>query len=437
MKTKGLIIAGIILFFALGWGSLLNKAATLPIQYETDLLHAREQRELKCYKNSIDLYNSALELKSSDIAVHIELANVQKLAGNENAFVSIVSDLKNQFLRNPLPYETLIGHYLEKKDYEKCAVLLYEAQERDAYSELLSNIQSDMRYQYDFSSTAYDDVSYYSFGLCGVYNGKSWGYVGSDGKKRIKPKFEIIGAFSKSGFAPAMVDGEWFYIDEEGARVKSIDMPIDELGYYSGDTLFSFVSAGSAHYLTSDFKNIKGDYLFSGAYNGGIAAIQDSLGWKLINTEQQQVGSEVFDRIILDEKGICFRNDTILVEKDGLVYFADQLGQVKQNISFEDAYLFMSDQPTAVKLNEKWGFADSKGTIVIDYQYDDARPFINGLAAVKQGDEWGYIDLDNTIAIQPQYQDVRPFGEKGTAFVKTGGKWHTIRFYSSMIGKGK
>ncbi|MCS7150786.1 MAG: WG repeat-containing protein [Endomicrobia bacterium] len=40
----------------------------------------------------------------------------------------------------------------------------------------------------------------------------------------------------------------------------------------------------------------------------------------------------------------------------------------------------------------KWGFCDKNGNIVIDCKYDYADYFSEGLARVKLGDKWGYID---------------------------------------------
>jgi hypothetical protein len=42
--------------------------------------------------------------------------------------------------------------------------------------------------------------------------------------------------------------------------------------------------------------------------------------------------------------------------------------------------------------------------IVVDFEYDDARDFKEGLAAVKSRDLWGYIDTTGKIAIPPSYK---------------------------------
>ena len=48
--------------------------------------------------------------------------------------------------------------------------------------------------------------------------------------------------------------------------------------------------------------------------------------------------------------------------------------------------------------------------IVIDYTYQDARDFHEGLAAVKSNDRWGYIDYLGRIAIPQSPRSRRLLG---------------------------
>ena len=57
--------------------------------------------------------------------------------------------------------------------------------------------------------------------------------------------------------------------------------------------------------------------------------------------------------------------------------------------------------------------------IVIDYTYDDARDFHEGLAAVKSRDRWGYIDYLGRIAI-PFVHKVPEAGDFSDGFAFVG-----------------
>lgn len=85
--------------------------------------------------------------------------------------------------------------------------------------------------------------------------------------------------------------------------------------------------------------------------------------------------------------------------------------------------------------NEKVGFMDEQGRIVIDPKYDFAAPFVEGMAAFckgcreeptgehrrMQGGKWGFIDLNGIEVIPAIYESVQPF-EKGVAIVSDGTK---------------
>jgi hypothetical protein len=81
--------------------------------------------------------------------------------------------------------------------------------------------------------------------------------------------------------------------------------------------------------------------------------------------------------------------------------------------------------------NQKWGFIDVKGQIVITPQFDYAREFSEGLAAASVGKKWGYIDETGKWSIEPKYELALPFSE-GLAQVRIGGQWSSEPIY--LIG---
>jgi hypothetical protein len=72
----------------------------------------------------------------------------------------------------------------------------------------------------------------------------------------------------------------------------------------------------------------------------------------------------------------------------------------------------------------KWGFIDNTGQLAIDFQYEQALDFSDGMAAVKVGGSWGYIDESGTMAIAPQFPTGFSFYD-GLAQVGVG---HTMGF---------
>jgi hypothetical protein len=54
----------------------------------------------------------------------------------------------------------------------------------------------------------------------------------------------------------------------------------------------------------------------------------------------------------------------------------------------------------------KWGYFNDKGELVIDFIYDDAEPFENGLAVVKFNGKWGAINKKGEIVIPIKYTEL-------------------------------
>lgn len=81
------------------------------------------------------------------------------------------------------------------------------------------------------------------------------------------------------------------------------------------------------------------------------------------------------------------------------------------------------------------GYIDVSGTLVIDYVFEAALPFSDGLSVVKINGKYGYIDLRGEITIEPQFTVGAPFQdgaaevtkEEKTGFIDTHGN---MLFYS-------
>lgn len=77
-----------------------------------------------------------------------------------------------------------------------------------------------------------------------------------------------------------------------------------------------------------------------------------------------------------------------------------------------------------VKENSKgnWGFIDTQGNLVIDYQFSSVYDFREGLACVQSSDSdlWGYIDTTGNVVIPMEYDHVVYFSDGIAHVVKNG-----------------
>ena len=110
-----------------------------------------------------------------------------------------------------------------------------------------------------------------------------------------------------------------------------------------------------------------------------------------------------------------------LNQKDG--YINDQ-GEVVIAPKFDKVSNFAEDL-AAVYVNSMWGYIDRLGTVVIALRYEMAGNFSEGLAAVRLQGQYGYINGKGFLVIKPQFEKAGSFHE-GLARVRRGGNWQYI-----------
>lgn len=104
--------------------------------------------------------------------------------------------------------------------------------------------------------------------------------------------------------------------------------------------------------------------------------------------------------------------------KTGKFGFMDSYGKLVINYQFDDAYEF-KEGFAAVYKNYKAGFINKFGNLVMPYQFDAADSFSCGLASVFDtvNNKYGFIDTSGSLAIPYKFDDASYFN-KGLAPVK-------------------
>jgi hypothetical protein len=106
------------------------------------------------------------------------------------------------------------------------------------------------------------------------------------------------------------------------------------------------------------------------------------------------------------------------VMTDNKFGFINPTGKIIIAPQFDFAYNF-SEGLAAVELNSKFGFIDKTGQIVITPQFDFAHNFAEGLAAVSMNNRMGFVDSSGQMVIEPTLVFAHNFSE-GLAFADTG-----------------
>jgi len=120
-------------------------------------------------------------------------------------------------------------------------------------------------------------------------------------------------------------------------------------------------------------------------------------------------------------------HDLYLIEENEKFGFMNLKGEVVINPFFDEIVAsYFSEGLCPFGLDGKYGFVDLEGTIEFLTEFTSINPFWEGLAAVASNGKWGYIDSKGDIAIPLKFDDACGFAEDNLATVEINGKWGYI-----------
>jgi WG containing repeat len=247
----------------------------------------------------------------------------------------------------------------------------------------------------------YDWVDEFADGRAAVRLGGLYGFVDEDGREIVMPQYRIVGDY-KFGFAQVDVDGKSGLIDRDGKMVI--------------EPKYGFIEAiASDRFRVSEQRRI-GGRIGGEDFSGNRTQFTPSGGAKLsiLVPEVQTTGViDISGRWIepLMEHREFDKDDPSIhwVQKDKLWGLARADGSWLVEPKFQQSSA-LSDGLALVTLNDKVGFIDRTGNLVIEPVFDEALPFAAGLgrtSAQRDGIS-GVIDKTGAWVFQTDYQKVLP-----------------------------
>ncbi|HEY6143596.1 MAG TPA: WG repeat-containing protein [Flavobacterium sp.] len=281
-------------------------------------------------------------------------------------------------------------------------------------------------------------------GYAPVKLNEKWGFLDKTGQEIIPIKYDDLSYFNSSGVAMVAIDKKWGLINKLGNEI--IQPQFDNMFFFAND-IIAVNNGGDIHYETETCEGGKwGFYNYSGyeitplkydgarifsenlvAVNIGCEINKGSnlhcLGgkWGAIDKTGKEVTELKYD--------VLYYPSVYLNDKIGFIDTTtgkEILPPVYEKIDLGDSFDFF-----AVKLDGKWGFVNSINEIIITPQFEDAKGFINGLAAVKLNQKWGYINPSGKVIISFKYDEIKYYDNdgiflNGSRIVKFNSKWGII-----------
>jgi len=166
------------------------------------------------------------------------------------------------------------------------------------------------------------------------------------------------------------------------------------------------------------FINEDGKYAINAQYNQATI-FSEGLAWVVSeNSAPTAIDTEGQLKFTLQDA------ETVKIFKEGLAAFSivneegeekwgfvDKTGKVVINAQFSEVSNFSNEKCAVRNDDGKWGFIDKEGGIVINPQFDAATDFNNGKCVVTYSDKQGVIDIEGKYIINPQFSTMRIDGD--------------------------
>ncbi|RNA69951.1 WG repeat-containing protein [Alteribacter keqinensis] len=248
--------------------------------------------------------------------------------------------------------------------------------------------------------------------------GTVWGYINSRGQFVFQPQFEEALDFQENGLA-VVKDGGTGVINEAGeyvvAPLYSWILPFSE-----GRAVVMEEDGGTR--VIDEEGNVLGDasYPFISPYKEGRAVYQtEAEDGSIVYGYLDLSGSPVIPAKF--EYAFDFNEGKGLVQvRDGLYALIDMEGEQLQTFPYEQMN-GLGDGLLSFKktYQDKAGYVNEQGNVVIEPQFAIALPFENGRAVVNMSDGlknlYGLIDQTGAFVIPPEYNDIRLLGSDRAA----------------------
>jgi hypothetical protein len=247
------------------------------------------------------------------------------------------------------------------------------------------------------------------------------GYIDRSGKIIIEPKFEEAENFSE-GLATVKIGEKFGYIDRTGKitikpKFDGAENFSEGLATVAIDSKYGCIDKAGKLVIPARFDDIR-------VFQNGIAevSIDDVVGvidrsgkFTAYPTSSNSVATVPITALSNSDELISF-------EQNNRYGYMDRKGKVIVQPKFDNVGIF-SEGLTWVEINKKLGYIDKTGKIKIPLRFDDSvfasrkGDFDGGLAKVCLDGECGYIDRTGKIVIPLKFDDVAPKFSNGLAWV--------------------
>lgn len=423
---KGLSLA-MVMLLALAWYVTLSSWGGVDSEYQGYIDEAKRLEGKGLYIDAISQYEEAKSLKPNNLELEEYIADDYLAMGNQKEYKKQLSYIIDTFGPVERDVQKAYEYYTAYSSENSLIDYLVDLYAKYPDSAIVKEYYNSIKGIYTVKYISFDDIGDFRGRSASFIQGDKKGLVNVEGQVVIEAVYDDIAYNGSDADHIVVKDGDTYYfINSSGYKTQQPDEQYEYMGVISQQRIVA-KKGGKFGYLDSNLKEKIG-FVYDNAtsFYEDIAAVEKDGKWALINRKGEELTGYIYDDVAVNSKDYCSVNKVIWVKQNGSWVLINSEGEIVGADSYEDVRAFESSQLCAVCKNRSWGFADTTGNLRIDYEYQDAKSFINGAAPVKESGLWGYIDQENYMMINCAFDDARLMTSYGVAPVLRDGTWTLI-----------
>lgn len=430
MKKAVILITALLIIGA--WGRFIYTTIQTPRTYAQTVAHGDTAVENELYYEARNEFLKAKEI-NNDYELELKILDTYDRLHEEQGYIQHALRMITDYPEQTQLYEKVAGKYFEAENYSDLVPFLASCPEQLQKSENLQEIWKKVDATYGYNTTAYADIKLFRGEMLkGLRSNQSvsdekedfrdiWVLINKSGQIILEDSYEDLQLSEDAAtcFIRAL-DHKWYSINTlKYVIANNKKRDFEQIGPLSAIGIATAVIDGKYQFINAQMKVAEPVYDYAANFSEGINAVKKGDRWAVVNADNWGSITEYpYEDVAVNLEGCCITNGLIAVEKDKKYFVMDAGGNRISENNYEELKAFESDQPTAYREGDKWGFVNRYGEIYIEAEYEDALPFTNGYAAVKKDGKWGYINQDNRLVVEPQFCEALPIFSSGIGYVK-------------------
>lgn len=219
-------------------------------------------------------------------------------------------------------------------------------------------------------------------------------------KKVVVPcKYDFIGSYSKNKMAPFKRNRMWGYLNDKGIEI--IAPKFQEAKSFSSTEGLAPVKSNGKWGFINKLGIVKIPYKFDevGGFSDGLSRVKVNGKWGMINASGGQVIPFKYDELD-DFNKHGFASASI----NGKYGSIDKTGKTVIPFIYESSFGFNEDGYSVCKRDSKYGIVNLNGNESAKCIYDQSGSLANGLLCVQLNEKWGFIDYMGNMVIPAIYK---------------------------------